>query len=174
MSGNQRRIDALAIVGLSLVLVGGWLLAHRVLGPLLVPLQAVFSAVGHLVWPLVLIAIGALLIMRGQTPPNTATGSTSGRRIYRSRTDRIITGVIAGTADNLGVSVTALRVIYTVLTIMSGVWAGVLVYAVASVLIPEQPFGEAHVVDVPPAPPVPGTPAPPAPPVPPASSVSGS
>jgi phage shock protein C len=166
MNQNQRRMDAAAIIGLSLVLIGGWLLAHRLLGPLLIPFNAIVAAIGSLVWPLLLVAIGALLIMRGRANSATNGAPVSGRRLYRSRTERVITGVIAGAADYLGVSATALRVIYTVLTIMTGVWAGVLIYAVASVLVAEQPFGE-----VVPAPPVPGAPVPAAPPVPPAPAV---
>jgi len=164
MNQNQRRLDAAAIVGVSLVLVGGWLLASRILGPLLVPIQAVLSLVGHLVWPLALVAIGALLIMRGRSG---VSPTNSAGRIYRSRTERVVTGVIAGVADRLGVPPTALRVIYAVLTIVTGVWAGVLVYAVASLLIPEQPFDDAPL-----APPVPGRPVPAAPPVPPAPAAT--
>jgi len=162
MNHNARGVQAATIVGLGLVIAGGWLLATRLLGPLLAPLHALISALGHVTWPLVLIAIGALVIMQTRTAGTTGTTARPGdSRLYRSRTDRVFAGVIAGAASRFGISATALRVIYAVFTVMTGVWTGVLLYAIAAVAIPEQPFGEpaaAPTVPVSPAPPVPTAP----------------
>lgn len=183
MSSN-RNPNVAVIVGISLVLIGGWLLATKVLGPVFAPFEPLFNAVGYVLWPVVLIAIGALLIMRGQS--NATTVPQPGvRRVYRSRTSRVVTGLIAGVAEYLGASPNVLRIIFTVLTIMSGLWAGVAVYVIASLIVPEEPFGEPVAAPsvpaqpVPPAPPVPVAPAdvsndvvePPVPPAPPAPPV---
>jgi phage shock protein PspC (stress-responsive transcriptional regulator) len=95
----------------------------------------------------------------------------SGAKLYRSRTDRVLAGVLGGFAEKWGVSSTLVRIVFVVLAILtSGVFA-VILYVLAAAFIPEQQvaFGDAADTPAPPAPPVP--PAPPIPaPVAPATS----
>lgn len=84
------------------------------------------------------------------------------KRLYRSRTDRMIGGVCGGLGEYLEIDPTIIRVLWVVVALMG---AGVLAYLVMWIIVPEAP-GEAAPPPVPPAPPAP--PAPSAPPAPPA------
>ncbi len=56
------------------------------------------------------------------------------KKLYRSRKDRKIWGVCGGFANYLGIDPTLVRVIATVLIILSGM--GVLVYILVAFIIP--------------------------------------
>ena len=161
MSNHDRRTDLTVLAGIGLLLLGIWLLAVRFFGPLLYPLQQVFAFVARLGWPLVLIGIGVLLIMRARG----AGWSTQGRKYYRSRTDRMLGGVLGGFAHYIGVDPTIVRVAYAFLTLITGIGTGIVLYIVAMLIVPEEPYAEGYMP--PPAPSVPG-PAPAAPTPPPA------
>ncbi|HLA17328.1 MAG TPA: PspC domain-containing protein [Candidatus Limnocylindrales bacterium] len=61
-------------------------------------------------------------------------------RLYRSRTDRMITGVAGGLAERMDVDPSLVRVIWVLLAIFSGgVFA--LIYLVMAVVVPERPAG---------------------------------
>ncbi|MEO7556623.1 MAG: PspC domain-containing protein [Acidimicrobiales bacterium] len=62
--------------------------------------------------------------------------TTDVRRLVRRRDDRVIAGVCGGVADHLGIDVTLVRAVTVVLTLFGG--AGLLLYAVGWVLIPEE------------------------------------
>lgn len=66
---------------------------------------------------------------------STLEGSALSRAWYRSRRGKMIAGVCAGLADQFGVSVTALRLAFVVLTLLGFGW-GVIVYAVLWVIMP--------------------------------------
>ncbi|HEX6964259.1 MAG TPA: PspC domain-containing protein [Gemmatimonadaceae bacterium] len=57
--------------------------------------------------------------------------------LRRSRSNRMIAGVIAGLADYFGIDVTLARVIYVVLSALSAAFPGVLVYAILWLVMPE-------------------------------------
>ena len=57
--------------------------------------------------------------------------------LRRSRSNRMIAGVIAGLAEYFGIDVTLARVIYVVVSALSAAFPGVLVYAVLWLIIPE-------------------------------------
>ena len=57
--------------------------------------------------------------------------------LRRSRSNRMVAGVIAGLAEYFGIDVTLARVIYVVVSALSAAFAGVLVYAVLWLVIPE-------------------------------------
>ena len=58
------------------------------------------------------------------------------RVLVRSRDGRMLAGVCAGVADYFGIDATLVRVVWAVLSIMTG-GAGVLAYLAAWVIIPE-------------------------------------
>ncbi len=64
------------------------------------------------------------------------SNGTEGKQLYRSREGRIVAGVCAGLADYFGVDVNLVRLVFAGLTIFGGM--GVLLYAVAWLIIPEQ------------------------------------
>jgi phage shock protein PspC (stress-responsive transcriptional regulator) len=56
--------------------------------------------------------------------------------LRRSRSDRVVGGVIAGLANYFGIDVTLARVIYIVGSIVSAAFPGMLVYLILLILIP--------------------------------------
>ena len=63
---------------------------------------------------------------------------SSGRRVLvRTRDGRMLAGVCAGVADYLGLDVTLARVIWAVVSVITG-GAGVLAYLVAWIIIPDE------------------------------------
>jgi phage shock protein C len=59
--------------------------------------------------------------------------------LRRSRSDRMIGGVVAGLAHYFGLDVSLARVLYVLVSILSAAFPGVLVYIVMWLLIPEEP-----------------------------------
>jgi len=59
------------------------------------------------------------------------------RPLRRSRTNRMIAGVVGGLAERFRIDPTLLRVIYVVGSIVSAAFPGILVYLILWVLIPE-------------------------------------
>jgi phage shock protein C len=62
-----------------------------------------------------------------------------GRRLYRSRDDRMLFGVAGGMAQYLDIDPSIVRIVWALLTLAGG--AGLLLYIVAAVVIPEAPVG---------------------------------
>ena len=63
---------------------------------------------------------------------------SSGRRVLvRVRDGRMLAGVCAGVADYFGLDVTLVRVIWAVVSVITG-GAGVLAYLVAWIIIPDE------------------------------------
>ncbi len=60
------------------------------------------------------------------------------RALRRSRTHRMIGGVVGGLADYFGIDPTLARVIYVVGSILSTVFPGMLVYIICWMVIPEE------------------------------------
>lgn len=60
------------------------------------------------------------------------------KRLYRSRTDRIISGVCGGIAKMLGIDPVIIRVLWVVLMFTFGF--GILAYIIAWVIIPTEPL----------------------------------
>jgi phage shock protein C len=59
------------------------------------------------------------------------------RPLRRSRSKRMVAGVIAGLADYAGIDVTLARVLYVVGSALSAAFPGALVYVLLWMLIPE-------------------------------------
>lgn len=75
---------------------------------------------------------------------------------YRSRRAKMVAGVCGGLAEQFGISATALRLAFVVLTLLGAGW-GVIVYVVLWVIMPYAP--DSHEDGFPPLPPPgPGTP----------------
>lgn len=151
MDRDNRSFGWLGIAGVVLVVVGAALLFDRALLPVLGPVAAVLQAAGHLLWPIVLILAGVALLAGG-------VGMSTERRaiagVHRSRTDRVIGGVLGGLAEKLGLDSTLVRIGFAVLTVITGVWTGVVAYVVAALLLPETPLGAASPVAPPPPSPI--------------------
>ncbi len=61
------------------------------------------------------------------------------KKLIRLRADRKIAGVCAGMGHYLDLDVTLVRLVWALITIMSGIFPGVVVYVLAWIVIPEAP-----------------------------------
>lgn len=59
------------------------------------------------------------------------------KKLYRSRTDRIIFGVCGGLAKHFNLDVSLFRVLFVLLTLANG--AGVIFYLILALVVPEEP-----------------------------------
>lgn len=65
------------------------------------------------------------------------------KKLYRSRENRVIAGVCGGLAEWLGWDPTVVRVLYVLLSVLSGAFPGILVYILLWVVMPERPEARA-------------------------------
>ena len=61
------------------------------------------------------------------------------KRLVRSRASRKIAGVCAGLADYVDMDVTLMRLLWAVITVLSGIVPGIIAYLVAWIIMPEVP-----------------------------------
>lgn len=62
------------------------------------------------------------------------------RRLYRSRTDRVLGGVAGGLGDYFGIDSTIVRLVFVLLALWGG--AGGVLYLIAWLIVPRQPGGD--------------------------------
>ena len=58
--------------------------------------------------------------------------------LRRSRSNRMVAGVVAGLAQYLGMDVTVARVLYVLISIFSAAFPGILVYIILWILVPQE------------------------------------
>jgi phage shock protein PspC (stress-responsive transcriptional regulator) len=58
-----------------------------------------------------------------------------GKKLYRSRTNKMLGGVCAGLGDYFGIDPTIIRLLWALFFLMGG--AGIIVYILAWIIIPE-------------------------------------
>ena len=93
------------------------------------------------VWPLILIAAGAGILLRSQNKPAVATASeheSGAVRLLRSRRERMISGVGGGIANYAKIDATIIRIVWVFTTLLVSFIAGVLCYMMLVVLVPEE------------------------------------
>ena len=60
------------------------------------------------------------------------------KRLYRSRTEKILGGVCGGLGGHFDIDPTIIRLVWAVVTVLS-VGMGILIYLIAWIIIPESP-----------------------------------
>jgi len=68
------------------------------------------------------------------------------KKLYRSRTNRILAGILGGLGDYYSIDATVLRIFAILGILITGLFPGVIAYIIAIFIIPEEP-----VRDVPPS-----------------------
>jgi phage shock protein C len=63
------------------------------------------------------------------------------KRLYRSRTDVKLTGVLGGWAEYMGLDPSLVRIVYAIGTIVTGFVPGILLYLLMAIIVPRQPNG---------------------------------
>ena len=69
--------------------------------------------------------------------------------LRRSRSHRMIAGVVAGLARYLGIDIALARVLYVLISVFSAAFPGILVYIVMWVVVPEQEIEEPRTLYIP-------------------------
>jgi len=64
--------------------------------------------------------------------------ASTGRTLRRSRSDRMLAGVVGGLADYFGMDPTVARLIYVVGSVASVAFPGLLVYAILWLIVPAE------------------------------------
>ncbi len=62
------------------------------------------------------------------------------KKLYRSKTDKMLCGVLGGLAEYLDVDATLIRILYAALSVFSAGFPGVVLYIICAIVIPEAPF----------------------------------
>lgn len=62
------------------------------------------------------------------------------KKLYRSSTDKILTGVCGGIAEYFAMDSTVLRLIWVLVVAFTGFVPGVLVYIIAAIIMPIKPI----------------------------------
>jgi phage shock protein C len=98
------------------------------------------------------------------TPPSAPMPPSAppAKRLYRSRSDRMVGGVLGGMAVYLGIDATILRLLYAGVSLFTGLVGGALLYLIAMIVIPEETLVAPASEVAPPAPPIPAAPSAPA------------
>lgn len=63
------------------------------------------------------------------------------KKLYRSRSRRMLSGVCGGLEDYFSIDVTIIRLVWVLISIMSGGFPGIIAYVIAVFIIPEEPIG---------------------------------
>ncbi|MBI4037354.1 PspC domain-containing protein [Candidatus Daviesbacteria bacterium] len=61
------------------------------------------------------------------------------KKFYRSKSNRVIAGVIGGLGEYFNVDANILRLFWILLVMFTGIVPGIIAYIVAAVTIPEEP-----------------------------------
>ena len=99
---------------------------------------------GKLFWVIIIFIfniLGALLYFifskaKGETMVKTK--NLKGKKLLRSKKNRVIAGVCAGIGEYFGIDSTVIRLIWVVLIIFTGFFPGILAYIIAWIIIPEK------------------------------------
>jgi len=60
------------------------------------------------------------------------------KRLYRSRKNRMISGVCGGIGEYFNVDPTLIRLLWVIVTILTGILFGIIAYIIAVIIIPEK------------------------------------
>ncbi|MDZ4168360.1 MAG: PspC domain-containing protein [Coriobacteriia bacterium] len=138
MTEHDRRSEWQIFGAVALIALGVMLFLNQVGGPWWTMIREAFRFAAKVAWPLILVGIGVLLLVSAKRG-GAILGDASGRRLLRSRSERMVAGVLGGLGAYFGIDPTWLRIIYVVFAVMTGFWIAVLLYLVAMVLVPEEP-----------------------------------
>ena len=135
-TGNDVGRKSTVIVGAVLVGVGIWITLNK-LGVVSPDFDRVWSLVQAAGWGFVIVILGVIVIIgsRNHTEPRMPA---RGVKLYRSRTDRWIGGVLGGFGEYFGVDSTILRLSFIALTVAAG-GSLIVAYIVMLAVMPEAP-----------------------------------
>ena len=93
------------------------------------------------IWPLALIFIG-IFIAIGRPRREKILQRVKGKNLFRSRTDRKISGVCGGLGEYFNIDPTIVRIAWVIISLVSGVILGIIAYFIFVLIVPEKPIPE--------------------------------
>lgn len=151
---TQEGKTAAIIVGVLLVVAGLWFVggnAWQQFGAVFEPLRMLAGGIRQWSTGVALVVAGVLFIVyNGRV---SASMPTKDRRLHRSRSKKMVAGVLGGLSDYFGMDPTLLRLAYVTMAFIFGVWSFVIVYFVAAIVVPEEPESRVGEQAAPPPPP---------------------
>lgn len=163
-SNNSQNKTALIVVGAIFLFLGLWSLGGMglsAIGDVFSPIGRFLAEVGRWMVPVAVVALGVVFIVAGVRGGLRFSGPVAGSKLFRSRDDRWVAGVLGGLSEYLGIDVTLVRLAFIALMVAANGGGFLLAYIIAAIVIPERPRDDVRAAPIPPAPPVP--PAPPGP-----------
>jgi phage shock protein PspC (stress-responsive transcriptional regulator) len=134
---SERIIKDKALFWGSLLIVIGLFLLFRQLGLFYsfhfwqVPWQSV--------WAVIFIIIGVILLFNKTRSDETEdVNSDSEKKLYRSRKQKMISGVCGGLSEYFEIDVSVVRILWVIGTLLS-IGLGILAYVIMLIIFPEQP-----------------------------------
>lgn len=64
---------------------------------------------------------------------------TYNKKLYKSKNNKVITGVLGGIGEFLNADPNIFRAVYTGIVVFTGIFPGILGYVLVSVIIPKKP-----------------------------------
>ncbi len=135
--GRNDQNGPLLIIGGLLIVVGGWLMAKQ-FGIVPEPLMAAWSLLRASRGAVALVLIGVAVIVlasRGGKVNMPAKGT----RLYRSRSDKWVSGVLGGLGRYFAIDPVLLRVAFLGLLFLTDFGTAIVAYIILAIVIPEEP-----------------------------------
>lgn len=139
----NRKVSSSLLIGLVLIVIGGIFLLREI-G--MFHYFNLFDISLSTVWGILLIGIGIVLLF--QAKRQAAEGDQTGKnevdqkkKIYRSRSDKMLAGVCGGIGIHFQVDPSFIRIGWVLATLFSG-GLGILVYILLIIIFPEEPTGQ--------------------------------
>ncbi len=136
---SERRNDQspLLVIGALLIFVGVWLMARQ-FDLIPEPLLRVWELVRDARGAVALVLIGVVVIVLAGRGGNVRMPS-KGTRLYRSRGDKWVSGVLGGLGTYFGIDAVLLRIVFLALVFLANYGSAIVAYIILSIVIPEEP-----------------------------------
>jgi len=123
-----------------IMIIAGILLLFGIVGPIAAVFAGIAMAMGHVLWPVLFIGLGIYLYLNhGESDETKASLDgifPTGKKLYKSRSDRKISGVCGGIGQYFDFDSNIIRILWAVATLGS-FGLGVLAYVALSIFLTE-------------------------------------
>ncbi len=123
-----------------IMVIAGVLLLFGIVGPIAGIFAGIALAMGHVLWPVLIIGLGLYLYFNSdgddETTPSMEEIFPPQKKLYKSRSDRKISGVCGGIGQYFDIDSNIIRIFWAVATLGS-IGLGILAYAILAIYLTE-------------------------------------
>lgn len=122
-----------------ILFIAGLLLLFGIIGPVAGMFAGITLAMGHILWPVLLIGLGLYLYFNEKDPqgkPLMGSIFPEGKTLYKSKTDAKLAGVCGGIGQYFDIDANIIRIFWAVATLGSFGF-GVLAYGILAIYLQE-------------------------------------